>query len=57
VSYFLFPLVAGIAVCTVYLRYHHAVDPLFGLVLGLVCYPVAVAILKKRQEDAAPLRH
>lgn len=51
VSYFLFPLVAGVAVSTVYLRYHHAMDPLFGIILGFVCYPVAVAVLKRRREE------
>ncbi|MCI0693430.1 phosphatase PAP2 family protein [candidate division KSB1 bacterium] len=53
VSYFLFPLVAGVAVSTVYLRYHHALDPLFGIILGFICYPVAVAILRKRREESS----
>jgi hypothetical protein len=26
-------------------------DPLFGIILGFVCYPVAVAILRKRRKD------
>jgi len=45
------PVVLGIAFSTVYLRYHHAVDPIAGLMLGLICYPITLILLKKRGED------
>lgn len=47
----LIPMVFGVAISTVYLRYHHAVDPIAGLILGLLSYPVALFIMKKRGED------
>lgn len=50
-GYALLPMVFGVAMSTVYLRYHHAVDPIAGLILGFICYPIALAILKKRRED------
>ncbi len=37
----LVPLLAGMSVSTVYLGYHHALDPLAGLLLGWVCYGIA----------------
>jgi membrane-associated phospholipid phosphatase len=49
---FLIPMVFGVALSTVYLRYHHAVDPIAGLVMGFVSYFVVIAILKKRGEDS-----
>jgi membrane-associated phospholipid phosphatase len=48
---FLIPMVFGVAIATVYLRYHHAVDPIAGLIMGVVCYIVVIAILNKRGED------
>ena len=35
------PVAAGVVLATVYLRYHHAVDSLAGLVLGLACARIA----------------
>ena len=55
----LLALVPGVVVSTVYLGYHYALDPLFGLLLGAALYPVGVRILKARAEDpvsAAGLR-
>ncbi len=37
----LIPLLAGMSVATVYLGYHHALDPIFGLLLGAAGYVVA----------------
>jgi membrane-associated phospholipid phosphatase len=50
-GYLFFPMTLGVAVSTFYLRYHHAVDPLAGLLLGAVCSALAIRILKKRRED------
>lgn len=49
-GYLLLPLAFGVAISAVYLRYHHAVDPLSGLVLAIIVYFVAIAILRKRRE-------
>lgn len=51
VSYILFPLAFGVALGTVYLGYHYALDSIFGLILALICYPIALRILKSRNED------
>lgn len=50
-GYILFPMAFGVAVSTVYLGYHYALDPIFGLILALLCYPVALKIIKSRNED------
>jgi membrane-associated phospholipid phosphatase len=42
------PLAAGVALATVYCRYHHAVDALAGIVFGLCLYTIGVRILKRR---------
>jgi membrane-associated phospholipid phosphatase len=55
-GYVLIPIALGVAIATVYLGYHHAVDPITGLILGLVCYRMATAILKRRKEDPATPR-
>lgn len=52
-GYVLLPMVAGVAISTVYLGYHHAVDPLAGLILGFICFRSAAVILKIRNEDPA----
>jgi membrane-associated phospholipid phosphatase len=44
-------LTVGVVISTVYHRYHHAVDPLAGVVLGFVCYAMAIRILRRRGED------
>jgi membrane-associated phospholipid phosphatase len=50
-GYALLPLAVGAAAATPYLGYHYALDPIFGFVWALVCYPVALKILKSRNED------
>ncbi len=47
----LLPLTLGVAVSTVYLGYHHAVDPIFGFIWGGLCYAVTLKVLKARNED------
>lgn len=54
-GYTLLPLALGIAASTVYLGYHYALDPFFGLILALFCYPIALKILKSRNEDPSTL--
>lgn len=46
----LFPIVLGIAISTVYLNYHHAVDPIIGIIWGGMGTYVATQILRKRGE-------
>ena len=43
--------VPGVVVSTVYLNYHYTLDPLFGLLLAALLYPVALKIVKARGED------
>jgi membrane-associated phospholipid phosphatase len=50
-GYVLLPLAFGVAIATPYLGYHYALDPIFGFVWALICYPVALKILKSRNED------
>jgi membrane-associated phospholipid phosphatase len=50
-GYILLPLTFGVSISTVYLRYHHAVDPLFGYVWGTVCFLFTLRLLKFRGED------
>lgn len=50
-GYLLVPLVPGVAFSTVYLRFHHAVDPITGVILGFICSGIALSILKRRGED------
>jgi membrane-associated phospholipid phosphatase len=45
------PATIGVAVSTVYLGYHHAVDPIFGFVWGGICYFATLKLLKARNED------
>lgn len=47
----LLPMAIGVAVSTVYLGYHHAVDPIFGFIWGGICFVVTLKILKSRKED------
>jgi membrane-associated phospholipid phosphatase len=47
----LLPATFGVAVSTVYLGYHHAVDPIFGFLWGGICYVVTLKVLKARSED------
>lgn len=50
-GYFLLPLTIGIGIAAVYLGYHYAVDPIFGFLWCLIIYPIAVKLIKKREED------
>jgi membrane-associated phospholipid phosphatase len=47
----LLPLTVGVAISTVYLGYHHAVDPIFGFIWGGLCYVFTLKVLKARNED------
>jgi membrane-associated phospholipid phosphatase len=47
----LLPVTFGVAVSTVYLGYHHAVDPISGFLWGGVCYIFTLNLLKRRDED------
>jgi membrane-associated phospholipid phosphatase len=47
VGWFLLPLAVGVALATVYCRYHHAVDAISGALLGCCLYAVGFRILKK----------
>lgn len=42
---------AGIVLATVYLGYHHAVDPIAGVAVGFGCYKLGVWALGVRGED------
>jgi membrane-associated phospholipid phosphatase len=44
----LLPLAAGVAAATVYCRYHHAVDAIAGILLGLGMYAAGIRILERR---------
>lgn len=57
VSYVLLPLALGVAAATVYLGYHHALDPLVGILLAFAAYAAGLAILKRRGEDPLSRQH
>ncbi len=44
-------LAGGIVLATVYLGYHHAVDPIAGIALGFGCYRLGLWALQVRRED------
>lgn len=50
-AYFLWPLAIGTTLSTVYLGLHHAVDPIAGVVIGVICYRLGLRILRARGED------
>jgi membrane-associated phospholipid phosphatase len=50
-GYILFPMAVGVAVATVYLGYHHALDPICGFILGGLCYALGLRWVKSRGED------
>lgn len=54
-GYALVPLAFGVAISTVYLGYHHALDPILGAIWGFICYPFGLNIIKARKEDPAIL--
>jgi membrane-associated phospholipid phosphatase len=45
------PVALGVGLATVYLGYHHAVDPIAGYFWGAICFVVALRWLKRRAED------
>lgn len=47
----LLPLAFGVAVATVYLGYHHMLDPIAGLAWGWLCYRGGLRWLRLRGED------
>jgi membrane-associated phospholipid phosphatase len=49
--YIMFPMTAGVALATVYLGYHHAVDPICGAILGGVCFALGLRWVRSRGED------
>lgn len=51
IAYASWPLALGTAVSTVYLGFHHAIDPIAGLLLGVACYRLGLRILRARGED------
>ncbi|MEW5901259.1 MAG: phosphatase PAP2 family protein [Acidobacteriota bacterium] len=50
-GYFLLVFVVGVSISTVYLGYHHALDPILGVLWGIAWFPIALKILKARRED------
>lgn len=50
-GYVLLTMAFGVAISAIYLGYHYALDPIFGLILALFCYPLALKIIKSRDED------
>jgi membrane-associated phospholipid phosphatase len=51
IAWIIGPLTLGTAFSTVYLGFHHAIDPLAGFALGAACYWVGIRILLARGED------
>jgi membrane-associated phospholipid phosphatase len=51
ISWLLWILSLGTAFSTVYLGFHHAIDPVAGLLLGTITYLVGLRILRARGED------
>lgn len=47
-------LAAGTAFSTVYLGFHHAIDPMAGMLLGVACSWIGLRLIQRRGED--PLR-
>jgi membrane-associated phospholipid phosphatase len=50
-SWIIWLLALGTAFSTVYLGFHHAIDPAAGLLLGITCCWVGVRILRARDEE------
>lgn len=50
-TWIIWTLTLGTAFSTVYLGFHHAIDPMAGLLLGLACYWLGVRILRARDEE------
>ena len=52
----LLPFTVGVSISTVYLGYHHAIDPIFGFLFGILGYWVTLKLLKTRYEDPKILK-
>jgi membrane-associated phospholipid phosphatase len=50
------PVALGVGLATVYLGYHHAVDPMAGYVWGAAGFIIGLRWLKKRGEDPRSLK-
>jgi len=50
-GYVLIPASIGVAISTVYLGFHHAMDAVFGFSWGVIAYLAALNLLRKRRED------
>ncbi len=48
-GWFLLPFAFGVALATVYCRYHHAVDAIAGMVYGVLCFAAGSRILARRK--------
>jgi len=45
------PIAIGIAFSRVYMGLHHAVDPIAGILWGILCYIIGLKIIRSRGED------
>jgi membrane-associated phospholipid phosphatase len=45
------PISLTIGVSTVYMNLHHALDPIAGYLWGIICFFIALKLIKKRGED------
>ena len=52
--YILLPIVCGLILSTVYLRYHYVIDLMVGTVLAIFCVIVAPRLYKKWTRDRGP---
>ena len=50
-GYVVAPIALGVAVAAIYLGLHHAVDSIFGILWGSICYLIALSLIKRRGED------
>lgn len=50
-GYAFIPIAIGIGFSTVYTGLHHAVDPIFGYIWCIICFPIVLKLLKIRRED------
>ncbi|HEY8145522.1 MAG TPA: phosphatase PAP2 family protein [Kofleriaceae bacterium] len=50
-SWLLWILTTGTAFSTVYLGFHHAIDPIAGLLLGIACAWLGLRLIQRRRED------
>lgn len=50
-GYMVAPVALGVPIAAVYLGLHHAVDSIFGILWGSICYMIALILIKTRGED------